>query len=506
MTFYFYDLETSGFSPRTGRIMQFAGQRTDMDFNSVNEPDNLLIKLTPDVLPDPDAVLTHGITPQLTLKDGLTEAEFIKYLTSKVFKPDTIIVGYNNIRFDDEFMSFTFWRNFHDAYEWQWKDGCGRWDLLDVVRMTRAIRPAGVEWPVDSDGKASNRLALMSKINQLDHRAVHDALSDVQAVIALAKLLKTAQPQLFDYLLNLRDKNKVKALVEKGDPLVYTSGRYSSEFEKTTVAVMVAPHPDRGAALMYDLRTDPVELMDLTPPELAARWHAPWNARSSEPAEAIPLGQDRDEDAPQFPVKLLSYNKCPAIAPVDILDKLARERIKIDLDLAKANLQKMRGTKDLADKLVAALKIMQPKTQPALMVDPQKVDEQLYDGFVSNGYRAKMPQIKEADDKNLSDLRVDFEDERLQVLVPLYKARNYPQILNPAEQKQWQQFRAARLLAGGNNSRAARFFRRLSEASNRPSLTDEERYLLEELNRYAQSIVPQASGALAGIGSKDSAP
>ena len=75
---FFYDLETSGINPREQRIMQFAGQRTDMNLQPVGEPFNIVIKLTDDVLPDPDAILVTGITPQQTLTDGITEAEFLK--------------------------------------------------------------------------------------------------------------------------------------------------------------------------------------------------------------------------------------------------------------------------------------------------------------------------------------------------------------------------------------------------------------------------------------------
>ncbi len=63
VTFYFYDLETSGFNPREARIMQFGGQRTDMNLNPVGDPLDVLIKLTEDVLPEPEAILLTGITP-----------------------------------------------------------------------------------------------------------------------------------------------------------------------------------------------------------------------------------------------------------------------------------------------------------------------------------------------------------------------------------------------------------------------------------------------------------
>ena len=195
-TFFFYDLETSGLNPRQDRIMQFAGQRTTLDFEPIGEPYNILVKLNDDTLPSPDALMVTGITPQQTQAEGYTEAEFARILVNEVFTEDTIVVGFNNIRFDDEFIRALFWRTFNDPYEWAWRDGRSRWDMLDVVRMTRALRPAGIEWPV-VDGKETNRLELLTKLNGIDHFKAHDALSDVEALIAVTKLIKEKQPQLY---------------------------------------------------------------------------------------------------------------------------------------------------------------------------------------------------------------------------------------------------------------------------------------------------------------------
>lgn len=158
MTFFFYDLETSGLNARSQRVMQFAGQRTDEQLNPIGEPVNLLVRLSDDVLPEPYAIVVTGITPQQTLTDGISEPEFCQFLTSEVFTPNTVALGYNSIRFDDEFIRHTLWRNFYDPYEWAWNDGRGRWDMLDIVRMTRALRPEGIEWPVDDKGKPVNKL------------------------------------------------------------------------------------------------------------------------------------------------------------------------------------------------------------------------------------------------------------------------------------------------------------------------------------------------------------
>src|SRR5262245_29811211 len=103
-SFFFYDLETSGFGPREARIMQFAGRRTDLELRPIGEPVNVLIKMTEDVLPDVDAVLLTGITPQTTIADGVTEAAFLRQFQDEIATPGTIFVGYNTVRFDDEFM------------------------------------------------------------------------------------------------------------------------------------------------------------------------------------------------------------------------------------------------------------------------------------------------------------------------------------------------------------------------------------------------------------------
>ena len=224
-SFFFYDLETSGLSPRDDRIMQFAGIRTDMDFNQIGEPVNILVKLTEDTLPSPGAINVTKITPQQTQMDGLTEAEFCKFVHEEIFTPGTCACGYNSIRFDDEFMRYTFWRNFYDPYEWQWKNDRSRWDLLDVVRLTRALRPEGINWPVatenvnlatDENGavtkwktvnRATNRLELLTKENHIEHKHAHDALSDVEALISVTKLIHDKQPQLYNYLFKMRNKN-----------------------------------------------------------------------------------------------------------------------------------------------------------------------------------------------------------------------------------------------------------------------------------------------------------
>ena len=473
-SFFWYDLETSGIRPRDARIMQFAGQRTDMDLNPIGDPVNVLIKLGEDILPDPDAVLITGITPQQTLEDGLTEVEFLKLFFEQVATPDTIFVGFNTVRFDDEFIRFLLYRNFYDPYEWQYKDGKSRWDILDLVRMTRALRPEGIKWPTNGDGVATNRLELLTSLNGLDHENAHDALSDVSASIDFAKLLKEKQPKLFNYLLNLRGKNDVKKFLEANPTFIYTSGKYDNETEKTAV-VRVLHTDDSKGAIVYDLRHDPTEFLKLSAEELAERWR-----RTKEP------------DAPtRLPVKTIKYNRCPALSPTGLLsDKGVQERLKVTPEIVNAHNAILRANPDFVANVVRARNLMDDERGEQWSKEKPVPEAALYDGgFFDDTDKKLMSVVRAADPAELSEIAGDFHDARLQQMLPRYKARNFSTELTDEERAEWEQYRYHALLDGGEESRLAKFMKRLSELAESEAGQD-KRYLLEELQLYAESIMP----------------
>lgn len=473
-TLFFYDLETSGISARNARIMQFGGQRTDMELNPVGEPYNILIKVTDDVLPEPDAILITGITPQQTLTDGITEAEFAKLFYDEIAVPGTIFAGFNTVRFDDEFMRFLFWRNFYDPYEWQWKDDRSRWDLLDVVRMARALRPEGIQWPFASDGKATNRLELLASLNKLDHTSAHDALSDVNATIAVARLLKTKQPKLFDYLLSIRDKRKVEALVTGGEPFVYTSGKYSGDYEKTTVVTYLGAQVDRQGALVYDLRHDPTQFLAMAPEKLVDTWR-----------------YNKDPEALRLPVKPLQFNRCPAVAPLSVLDEPSKQRLQLDMGEIMANKKLLESDHGFIDRLREAQKLLQTERQTSFMADNQQVDGQLYDGFVSDTDKKLFPKLHASEPNSIQTLAQSFHDNRLKALLPLYKARNFPKALSDEERTEWEAYRKQALIGGGAKSQFARFNARLNALAAQTELDPAKQYVLQELHLYAESILPE---------------
>ena len=415
-TFFFYDLETSGLKPKDDRIMQFAGQRTDMELNPVGEPVNVLVKMTNDALPSPGAINVTGITPQQTLMDGISEAEFCKYVTEEIFVPDTIAVGYNTVRFDDEFMRACLWRNFYDPYEWEWKDGRGRWDILDVVRLTRALRPEGINWPFREDGAPTNRLELITKLNGVSHEHAHHALSDVYATIAVAKLIRERQPDLFKYLLSMRGKNEIKRLVnlDNKQPFVYASGRFENEFNKATVAFPIAPGRN-GNLLVFDLRYNLEELLQ---------------------------NEDADNGKNMFYpiVKELCFNKCPAVAPLSVLEKAdGWNKIKLSRDLIEQNLRVLLAHPEFAEQMREEYE-NRPEFPPA-----EEPEGAIYDGFLNDADRVKVAVVRNAEPSKLVDLNLEFDDERLPDLLLHYKGRNFPETLSESEMKQYEDYRKNRL-------------------------------------------------------------
>lgn len=463
-TFFFYDLETSGLNARSQRIMQFAGQRTDMDLYPVGEPVNVLVSLSDDILPEPYAITVTGITPQMTLSDGLSEPGFARYIIDEVFTPGTIAVGYNNVRFDDEFIRHTLWRNFYDPYEWAWSDNRGRWDMLDVVRMTRALRPEGIRWPIDDKGRAVNKLELIAKENELLHTKAHDALSDVEALIALARLLKEKQGKLFDYLLNIRQKQEVAKVVnlEHPQPFVYTSGRYGSDYDFTTVAFPIAPGTKPGSALVYDLRYDPKRFFGATPQALASVLGASRDIRAQE--GFIPL-----------PVKELSYNKCPAVAPLGVFDMSSQQRLKLSLSDVELNMKKLISEPTFAEAVRTAFEMREP-FEPT-----SDVEGQLYDGFIPKQDTVRCAAVRNANENELADFHPDFSDNRLTELLLRYKARWYERSLSEAERQQWDEYRATKLASSLPG---------YLETLHKLAASTTDTYILEELQLWAESIFP----------------
>jgi len=382
-------------------------------------------------------------------------------------------VGYNSIRFDDEVTRFLFWRNLLDPYAREWQDECGRWDLLDAMRCAFALRPGGIEWPLNADAKPSFRLEDLARANGIAHETAHEALSDVRATIALARRLKSAQPKLWDFCLRLRKKDAVlgeMALAQnQGLPFLHVSGRYATERGCIAPVWPLAPHPrNKNEVIVWDLVSDPTELFTLRAGAIRERLFT----KSTE----LPDGMQR------LPIKTIHINKSPiVIGKLKTLTPEMASRWGIDVEQAKRHAQIAARE---APKLAGVWGEVYERESAH---EPVDVDEDLYAGFIADEDRRALQRLRALTPTQLAAKRPAFADARLDELLFRYRARNYPEVLDDDERARWQRHCADRLHRGvGGALTLAQFHERIDALSESADARGQE--ILEALVDYALGI------------------
>ncbi len=469
-TFYWFDYETFGISPAWDKPAQFAGQRTTVELEPIGDPIILYCKPPADYLPNPHACRVTQMHPDDIASRGVNEAQFIKQVVAELGKPGTCSIGYNSIRFDDEFTRHTLFRNFYDAYQYEWKDNNSRWDLLDVVRLARALRPEGINWPELEDGSPSNKLELLSQANNIEHAHAHDALSDVEATIGMARLLREKQPKLYEYAFQNRGKQAVQAMLnyQQRKPCIQVSGMIPGAFGHTSIVVPLARHPvNQNGIIVLDLRTDPAQLFDMSAEQIAARVFA----------TADNLG-----DNERIRLRTIQTNKCPVVVPLATMRREDAARLNIDLDQQKqrADIVAKRFTDDFADTIRQAMTREWETTT-------DDVDGSLYTGaFFGQEDKERFRKIREASPSALAELGGYFKDPRCEAMLFRYRARNYPETLNKFESEDWQAHIKQRL---HNDDAPWLSASKFDQIMKEVDWTAGEESLRQSLEKYAQHIL-----------------
>ena len=488
-SFLFYDLETFGTDPRRNRIAQFAAIRTDSELRQVEEPVSFFVRPADDLLPSPGATLVTGITPQHALAQGVPEAEAFALIHEQMSRPETCTLGYNSLRFDDEFVRHGLFRNFHDAYEREWRGGNSRWDLLDVFRLAHALRPEGITWPRREDGHASFRLEHLAEANGVREGDAHEALSDVRALISMARLFRQAQPRLWDYALRLRDKRHVAGMLDPiaGGPVLHVSQRFPASRLCAAPVLPLAAHPSIGnRVLVFDLGQDPGPLLELDAEAIAARLYV----RSAD----LPEGTER------IALKEIHLNRSPALVAWPHLRPADLDRLGID----PAEVERRVGLLRAAGPALAE-KVRQVFARRGDHA-PGDVDGGLYDGFLGDADRRLCNDVRATAPAALGERRFGFQDERLHELLFRYRARNWPETLDAAERARWDGYRDRRLRGGAGMAEHdfPRFDAELAELRQARAGDPAALALLDALGRWrdqlAAGLPPAPVGApLAGV-------
>jgi len=476
-TFLWHDYETFGADAHRDRPAQFGAVRTDADLQPIGEPLLLHCQPAPDYLPQPGACLVTGITPQQCLQEGLPEYQFAARIEAELSQPGTIGVGYNSIRFDDEITRFMFWRNLIEPYAREWSNQCGRWDLLDVMRMAYALRPEGIEWPLNTEGKPSFKLEHLTAANGIAHEAAHNALSDVHATLGLARLLRQKHPKLFDFALALHKKERVSkelglpCTAQTARPFLHISGMFSAERGCLAVMWPLAQHPTiKNELIAWDLAHDPSELASLDAATIRQR--------------LFTRAADLPESVQRLPLKTIHLNKSPmVVGNVNTLTAHNAERLGIDRAACERHWQ---IAQTLPDMSAIWADVFQRETQ-----DNVDIDQALYSGgFIGHADRSQLNRLRMLSEKALADAHPNFEDARLPELFWRYRARNFPHTLSPEERERWENHRAAVLLEGqGGGMTLDALFGELDTLGEQADARTQA--ILEAIYDYAESIAPE---------------
>ena len=479
-SFLFYDLETFGTDPRRSRIAQFAAIRTDLELNEIDAPIDVLVRPADDLLPSPGASMVTGLTPQALLRDGVNEATAFARIADEMGQLGTCSVGYNSLRFDDEFVRYGLYRNFHDPYEREWRGGNSRWDLLDALRLMHALRPDGLVWRQREDGKGTSfRLEHLAEDNGLREGMAHEALSDVRALIGVARRFKQAQPRLWDYALRLRDKRFAASLLDTVamTPLLHVSQRYPAARLCAAPVLPLARHPQIDSrVVVFDLDADPEPLLALDADAIAARLYVR--------QEDLPEGELR------IPLKEVHTNRCPALVRWDHLRPDDFARLGVDAGLAEARAQRLRAA---GPALAEKVRRVYARERQAAAADP---DAALYDGFLGEGDKRLFAQLRGTPPQLLGRASFAFRDPRLPELLFRYRARNWPETLLPAERADWDAYRRRRLLtdAGLSELTLAQYREDIARLRDEHANAPDRLALLDQLSAWGDQLAAGLGG------------
>jgi exodeoxyribonuclease-1 len=323
------------------------------------------------------------------------------------------------MRFDDEFIRYSNYRNLIDPYMREWANGNSRWDVIDLVRACYALRPEGVNWAFHEEGKPSFKLTDITDSNNMTHTSAHDALSDVEATIQVAKLIKEKQPKLFDYSLQLRKKAYVKNLLnwQFMKPIVHVSSKIPADRGCLAIMLPLAIHPTNpNGVICYDLAFDPNDLFELDVEDIRDRIFTPQS--------------ELPEDCPRIALKTIHINKSPFVSPLSVLKDVDLSRIKLDYAVNKTHLEKFKSAESMIQKVQAVF-------DQTFDNDSNDVDSMLYSGFFSPQDKNNFDAIRKLSFEGIQSTEFNFKDKRAKQLLVRYLARNYPESLSNQAQEEW---------------------------------------------------------------------
>jgi exodeoxyribonuclease-1 len=340
------------------------------------------------------------------------------------------------------------------------------------------LRPDGINWPLNDEGNPSTKLEHLTAANNIEHNA-HDALADVKATIAIAKLIKKSNSKLYDYALKSRSKDSIKKMlgvsgnrIKNPKPLLYISSVFSSKRNCISIVLPIAVDAERkNNIIVVDLLSDITPLLELESSRAIRE-------RVFIPKEKLLEGESR------VPLHCVSANKCPIFVGLEVLKKEDIIRLGLDLSYCKENLKLLQSRDDIE---IVARHVYGPYKD--IERDPELA---IYDRFLADEDKAILPDIRGSDPEELKYFQ--FEDPRMPELMFRYRARNFPKTLSEKELIKWEEYRYNRLTnsieikKNQDSLTFETYFAELDERLQSVDLTPYERKILQKLQQYGKKL------------------
>lgn len=401
MSFIFYDTETTGTHTAFDQILQFAAIYTDEELNEI-ERFEIRCRLLPNIVPSPGAMrVTRLKVSQLTDTTLPSHYEMMCSIRQKLLEwsPSTFL-GYNTIKFDENLLRQAFYQTLHPLYLTNTL-GNSRTDIMRIAQAASVYAPGALVIPNNADGKPNYKLDRLAPANGFEHEDAHEALSDVEATLHIAKLILKRSPDVWSAFMRFSTKAAVADYASNEQAFCLTEFYYGDAYS-WLVAPLGASAMNSSEFYVYNLGVDPNSLSSLKNTELIARLNT------------LPK-----------PVRTIRTNAAPMIFSLDDAPhsasgkSLSQEELDRRVSILEADLA-------LKKRLITVFE----QTKQEWPASPH-VEEQIYNGF----YQRDDEELREAfhtvDWTKRKELVERFEDQRLKKLGSQLIYAEQPEVLDP---------------------------------------------------------------------------
>ena len=244
MSFVIYDVETTGLTKGFDQIVQFAALRTDSALK-ITDQFQIRCRLMPHVIPAPEAMRVTGLRIEQLLDTSLPShygmvTEVQRILTSWC---PALFLGYNSLSFDEEFLRQVFYQCLYRPYLTNTR-GSARADVLNLCRVTAALRLDVLKPAIDEDGRPIFKLKALAEANGIATPLSHNAVADVSTTLALCQLISNRAPEIWSQFLRFSQKASVESFITEEDAFLVseTFGNH----HRARVVTPIGRHSERA--------------------------------------------------------------------------------------------------------------------------------------------------------------------------------------------------------------------------------------------------------------------